>query len=304
VCTGTPLTADTPSPLVHNDRIRMGQSNFFRFIVPAVAAKKDAKTRDEDDSKYGYDFVKEESMKSLISGLMEDEKAAQRREAEMKAELAARAAEVEVQKREFEAKIRAEAEGHDREMKAMLLKMQAETKRGEEAKMLEAQKKMQEMEAEFKRQKAEMEKQQKIKEEQEADYAKTQAEDRERIEKAREIAKKQLQMNLVDAIPIVQECNTMAKDLGLSILYEVKIIMKRQTGSAATYPSTVIVMKNTATQQIQRWDMSEFQSNYPIMHDQHERNMERLKNGQSVDLPEDSPFKININSLQNVGQVG
>jgi hypothetical protein len=51
--------------LEHNDRIRLAENNYYRFIDPAVTKTKPDDDNQADDAKYDYTFLREEALKEL-----------------------------------------------------------------------------------------------------------------------------------------------------------------------------------------------------------------------------------------------
>jgi hypothetical protein len=76
--------------------------------------------------------------------------------------------------------------------------------------------------------------------------------------------------------------------------------MKKQP-SGATFPITIVQLQNTQTGQVERWTMDKFQSVYAVMSQQHQEFKEQLNRGEEIDLPLDSPFKVNIHAQQSIG---
>ena len=49
-----------PAVLVHNDRVRLAENNYFRYIDPEVFNTLSVDVQQEDDTKYDFAFLKEE----------------------------------------------------------------------------------------------------------------------------------------------------------------------------------------------------------------------------------------------------
>jgi len=76
--------------------------------------------------------------------------------------------------------------------------------------------------------------------------------------------------------------------------------MKKQA-SGATVPITIVQLRNTATGQLERWGMDKFQLIYGQMNSQYEEFLPLVQKGERLNLPVDSPFRVNIHAEQSIG---
>ena len=54
-----------PATLYHNDRVRMAENNFFRFVEPSTLNSMSTDEITADEEKYSYAFMRDEAMEEV-----------------------------------------------------------------------------------------------------------------------------------------------------------------------------------------------------------------------------------------------
>lgn len=285
---------EKPCPLNHNDRVRLAENNYFRFIDPAVLNNMPLAERQADDTKYDYEFMKEEAMKELVAAFQMDAENEEKKKKEFEEQM--RAKEQEYKNRQIELD-RLQQEQVDRQAKLMA-DMESEMQNATAAKQAELAAALAQQQEEFK----------KMVEEQKADAIRQAEEiknekkrlkkqEEERAAKA-ESDKSRIQYDLMDAIPAARTANANAKELGCDVQYDVKLISDQ---TALGLENQVVIVVSNSHGGSEMWKIDTFRTKFGLMQQQYHDNVEAIKNGQPATLPSDTPFKVSENALSVIG---
>jgi hypothetical protein len=233
---------DGTATLEHNDRIRLAENNYFRFIDSAITKLKSDDDNQEDDSKYDYTFLREEALKTLVSNFQIADAAEEARVEQVAIEMAAKEEEFEKRSADLASKQKKDEADLEAKVAAMNAKFEEQMRKGTEmlAAASEAEKgglaatqaaEETALKQKLEREKAQMEKElvegqlmeqrklSELKHLQEKKMRRSQEEQREtEAEKAR------IQYDLMDAIPACRQANSIAKELGFESIYKVMLI--------------------------------------------------------------------------------
>ncbi len=296
--------------LKHNDRLRLGEHNFFRYIDCKIG------NTEADDVKYNYNFVKEESMAELLAAFQLEDADAEKRRIEFEKEMKKQEEEMRKLAASQNSGLDQERAEHEMKLAEMKRKMKAAQKKAEsdllKASMSEheRQRKLKEAAEKAKEETDEMQKQQadfeakmlKQKTELEAKLAEQEEfrKDMQRKEnKARERAanqKAKVQYDLMDAIPQARQSSQYAKELGIPSKYTVKVMTEQSVRGLENF--VCVQLTDEETEETQVWKMDEFRSVFGnIMQAYHDN----VGSGRDPVLAADSGLKVVASAGQTIG---
>lgn len=116
----------------------------------------------------------------------------------------------------------------------------------------------------------------------------------------RETEKARIQYDLMDAIPSVRQVNDMANQLKINSQFEVKLISD-QTPNGLMNIVCVQIKDNDKSGATELWHIEEFRTKFGTMNQQYYDNQALIQAGKKVDLPADTPFRVNPTSAQVIG---
>lgn len=255
-------------PLNHNDRVLIGESNYYRFIDPAVAAGRSEEERASDEVLYTYEYMRDESQK------LEKQKLAREAEHTKKALEAKFAAEKE--------KLEGEAEEKMAQMKAEFEELSKQSGADADDLRAEFEKKMKVQRAELLQEEEELKKKQ----------------DKEL--KKKQIAAEVIAYELRDAIGATRTVSAWASNLNVPIKCEAKIISDPLDQKMKVYVQLtdgVDLTENIV-------DLQTFQREiFAVANTVHSDAMAALENGVEYIFPEKNPFKVDPSAHQRIGNV-
>jgi hypothetical protein len=302
--------------LKHNDRLRLGEHNFFRYIDCKIAVSNSKETNDGDDAKYSYKFAKEESMAELLAAFQLEDADAEKRKAEFQAEMKKQEAEMRKLASASSSGLDQERADHEMKLAEMKRKMKSAQKKAEgdllKASMSEneRQKKLKEAAENAKKETDEMQKQQadfeakmlkqknaleeKLKEQEEFRKDLQKKENKAQERAANQKAK--VQYDLMDAIPQARQSSQYAKELGVPSKYNVKVITEQSVRGLENHVCVQLIDEETEETQV--WKMDEFRVVFGnIMQAYHDN----VGSGKDPVLPANSGLKVVASAGQVIG---
>ena len=305
-CTPTPGSqvfingeaCEGPTTIVHNDRLRLATQNFFRFISPVELKNMTPDQIEADDEKYTFDFVKQESMKSLLAEFEQEDLQKQERDRKLQEELKQREDDLKAQQLKFQQENEEAKKKYEEELAAMQERIKAEMASGNNAREAQLRAEMEAQNKALQDKMLQAEQAMKAKQDQESAYAKVLKDQHDAEEAAVESFKARLQMDLLACLPAVADANSWATQLQIPVRYECKVVMKK-TDTGANVPITIVQLEDKNTKQIQVWSVDAFTIKYKELNDQFESWKGKAPG--SFEIPWDSPFKVNIHAEQSIG---
>lgn len=302
---------------VHNDRIRLAENNYFRFLNPKALKALSPEAIAADDEKYTYDFLREEALRELVSGFQQAESAEeQKRRLEFETMMAQKEKEFAAK----EAALAAKQAADEQRMKGTLaeLQKQLEQLKAEDAALLaratEAEKEFvlkeskareEAMQAKIEAEAVKVEKD--LLQKKMAENSKLQqerhAEEKKLMkltEKARqtEAEKARIQYDLMDAIPACRQANACAREIGLLAKFDVKLISV-QTPVGLKNEVCVALSDDSSASEL--WKIDKFREKFSILSQQYYEWDSARKMGKVYNLPADSPYFVSHHALQVIG---
>lgn len=327
-CTLTPMkgsamingkTIKQPTVLHHNDRVRLGEDNWFRVIMPTEMEAIPPSQREKDDVQYNdYDFLKEEAMSEIMKNFeLGNEENEELRSKQLKEDLKIREKEYAEKKKAMDAMIAQERRDHDRKMAELEEKLLREQERAEEElqaasderrKAILAENKIKEKELrsklalEKRALQANLDKQKdsltaKLEEEKKArdDLVKKELE----AVQARENARAKLHYDLLDAISPVNQANHYAREMGVKSQFQV-IITRQDSGGELVHAVTV-ELTDLELGITEQWEMQTFRFKFGQLVQEYSDNQDRIAKHLPPILPLETPFHVTANAPQVIG---
>lgn len=304
--------------LQHNDRLRFGENNWFRFIIPSVLETLSAEQREQDDHKYDFTFMKEEAMEEAIKRFeIDGEENEELRQKAIDLQMQQREADLAASKKEMEAFIAAEREKQQAHLAELEKQLEAEREVAEEelkaatrekrreileqnkkkakeirAKMMEEKKKLQ---LEMNQRQDEL--RVKLKEEKKARDILKRQEEEER--KKKEHSRTRLYYDIMDSLTPVRQVNEYAKEMGTNSEFKIVITKSQNNGSIVNAVTVEVRDRKTGIKEL--WNMEQFRANFGVLVQEYTDNYSNIKRGQSVKLKPYSPYKVNPRAPQAIG---
>lgn len=269
--------------LHHNDRIVLGQSNYFRFIDPTAFSRLSPAERQADDQKYTYDYIRKEALEKVLSAFKSKKEAED--EQKFQQQLQQKLREKEEEWKVQQAVLLREQENKRKEYEDQMKLMQERMKMDHvsqhqvemEKKLKEAKEKMQ---SELQMMQADM-------------MAKSEAERRGRDELVKLEEKKKLQRKhlieaqLMSILPAIKEANDYSQLFSYSIEFKVKLLASRNYSSVIT--EVYVEMKHTVTHASMLLDLNDFHFSLSQMREMVKKYRETQK---IPKIDESSPFFV------------
>eukprot|EP00462_Mataza_sp_D1_P019536 CAMPEP_0175133070 /NCGR_PEP_ID=MMETSP0087-20121206/7435_1 /TAXON_ID=136419 /ORGANISM="Unknown Unknown, Strain D1" /LENGTH=1151 /DNA_ID=CAMNT_0016415513 /DNA_START=140 /DNA_END=3595 /DNA_ORIENTATION=+ len=285
---------EKPTLLKHNDRVRIAENNYFRFIDPAVLKTIPLEERQADDTKYDYEFMQKEAMSSLVAAFQMDAEMEEKKKQEFEAQMAQKEAEYKSRQAELD---RLQQEQVAQQAKLME-DLENQMKTATEAKQAELAQALASQQEEFNK----MVSDQKLEAEKQAEEIKLERKRLKKMEEDRaqkaESDKSRIQYDLMEAIPAARTANQHARELGCDVQYDVKLISDQ---TALGLENNVVIMVKNSHGLTEMWKIEKFRTMFGIMTQQYHDNEANIKAGKPATLPSDTPFKVKDNVLSVIG---
>lgn len=311
-------TITQPTELKHNDRLRFGENNWFRFIDPAVLETLSTKQREHDDHEYTYEMMKEEAMEEAIKNFeLGGEENTELRQAAMQKQIQKQEKELLESRRQIDELIAAEREKQTKHLEELEKKLQAESELAEaelhqasrekrrqimetnklrereiRKQMLEAK---QQMQADMNKQQEELEG--RLKEElKQHDVIKRKEEKDRRLQEG---ARQRLYFDIMDSLGPVRQANQYAKTMCAPTEFNIKITKVQTYGSITN--AVTIEVKDVINGVTEMWTIEEFRTKYGMLVEEYTDNYGLLQRGLPAHIKPYSPFLVNPKAPQIIG---
>lgn len=303
--------------LVHNDRIRLAENNYFRVINPKMLKSQSEEQILLESDKYNYEFLREEALRELVSGFQTAETAEeeQRRiafEKNMDAkekEFLAKEAALEAKYAKQQGDISSALSGLEKQLEALKKQNQELIKKASAAEkekvISDCRAKEEALEEQIESKRTGMMKELMLKKLADQKQLNTLKKGEEKklkktSEKARQAdaEKARIQYDLMEAIPAVRQANACAKEMHLSAKYDVKLISDQ---TPMGLKNEVCVQLTDDSNAVELWKIEKFKALFGIMTQQYYNWESAQKTGAPFELPPDSPYFVSHHTLQVIG---